>query len=104
MIAYASRPGLLLGLDGRRVERSSLGDLITLRPRTPAVRHCDLVLFVARDHGRVFMGGGQWGYDSIAREVDEVAIEALAERFDLEELRRALARRKVLPPKLAPRR
>ena len=58
------------------------------------VSHCQLFIFVWRDFSRVFVGGGLMGYDWTAREADEVEIEALAERFDLSELRAVLAQRR----------
>ena len=73
------------------------GEAITLRPNGP-VGGCELVVFVLRDFSRVFVGGSQWGFDSHAREADEVEIEALAERFGWEELRRVLQTRRTGHP------
>ena len=54
---------------------------------------CEMYIFVWHDFSRVFIDGGQFGYTQIAREADIVEIEALAERFGFEELRRVLATR-----------
>jgi hypothetical protein len=70
-------------------------ELIVLRPRVP-VQRCELVVFLLRDYSRVFVGGGQWGFDSLAREADAVEIEALAERFGWPELRRVLDWRRTV--------
>ncbi len=53
---------------------------------------CDVCVFILRQEPRVFVGGGQFGFDSLAREADLVEVEALAERFNSEELRQAAAR------------
>ncbi len=45
----------------------------------------------------MFVGGGELGFDGLAREADLVEIEALAERFDLAELREVLATRAIAP-------
>jgi hypothetical protein len=59
----------------------------------PAI--CDVMLAVARDFSHVLIGGGFWaygGYEGLARKVDAVELEALAERFpNVPELRRVLA-------------
>ena len=77
------------------VEERSYDDheVIVLRPRVPVVR-CELVVFVLRDYSRVFVGGGEWGFDGSAREADEVEIDALFERFGWPELSRVLRRRR----------
>jgi hypothetical protein len=56
------------------------------------VGRCDVCIFVLRDEPRVFVGGGEFGFDSLAREADITEVEALAERFGLVELREAAAR------------
>jgi hypothetical protein len=61
------------------------------------VGRCQVFIFVWRDFSRVFVGGGEYGYDWIAREADTLEIEALAERFDHPELRQALALRNAQP-------
>ena len=50
------------------------------------VGRCDVVIFISRREPRVFIGGGEFGYDSLVRPVDAVEVEALAERFGLPEL------------------
>ena len=71
-------------------------ELIVLKPRVP-VQRCEVVVFVLRDFSRVFVGGGQWGFDSLAREADVVEIEALADRFGWPELRQVLERLATVP-------
>jgi hypothetical protein len=56
------------------------------------VGRCDVCIFVMRDEPRVFVGGGEFGFDSLAREADITEVEALAERFGLAELHEAAAR------------
>ena len=77
-------------------------ELFVLTPRVP-VQRCDLIVFVLRDFSRVFVGGGQWGFDSLAREADAVEIEALAERFGWPELHRVLDQLETSPAADAPR-
>ena len=60
------------------------------------VGRCDVCIFVLRDELRVFVGGGEFGFDSLAREADATEVEALAERFDLEELRTLASRMRPL--------
>jgi hypothetical protein len=72
-------------------------EVITLRPNGP-VGACEVIVFVLRDFSRVFVGGGQWGFDSWAREADQVEIEALADRFGWQELRRVLEARRTSQP------
>jgi hypothetical protein len=55
------------------------------------VRRCDVCIFVLRDQPRVFVGGGEYNFDGVAREADLTEIEALAARFDLDDLRRVAA-------------
>jgi len=56
------------------------------------VGRCDVCIFVLRGEPRVFVGGGDFGFDSLAREADVVEVEALAERFGLPDLRAVAAR------------
>jgi hypothetical protein len=51
------------------------------------LRNCDLCIFVLRSEPRVFVGGGADNFDSTAREADAIETEALAERFNLPQLR-----------------
>jgi len=70
--------------------------LIFLTPpkRSPSTySRCDVVIAVTRDFKRVFIGGGETGYDGLGREADTLEIKALAERFDFAELRKARDRR-----------
>ena len=60
------------------------------------VGRCQAFILVWHDLTRAFMAGGEFGYDWRANELDDVAIEALAERFDLAELRQVLSRRSEL--------
>ena len=65
------------------------------RPYTCAVNRCDVAIFVAKDFTRVFIGGSEWGFEGVVREADNIEIEALAERFNYDELRKvALMRAK----------
>src|SRR4051812_42003469 len=63
-------------------------NVVMLRPglnRAKAGRDytlCDVVVLIERQSRRVYVGGGQYGYEGIAREIDNVGIETLAERFD----------------------
>jgi len=89
----------------RGSHRSYGNDKFTLvyprqRPQRPGYRdRCELPIFLLHDEPRVFVGGSEWGFDGSAREADAVEIEALAERFDLAELREVLDRaRPPLPP------
>jgi hypothetical protein len=50
------------------------------------VGRCDVCIFVLRDEPRVFVGGGEFGFDSLAREADVTEVEALAERFNVADL------------------
>ena len=70
------------------------GEFILLKPRVP-VQKCEFLVFVLRDYSRVFVGGSEWGFDSLAREADDVEIEALAERFGWQELQQVLMRRRA---------
>ncbi len=53
----------------------------------------ELWLFLLRNESRVFVAGGEFGFDGLAREADEVEIEALAGRFNLDALRQVVATR-----------
>jgi hypothetical protein len=64
------------------------------RPPHPGWQmRCELLIFLVRSESRVFVGGGEHGFDGLVREADDVEIEALAERFDLQQLREILAKR-----------
>jgi hypothetical protein len=56
-------------------------------------RLCDICVFVHRTKPRVFVGGGQFGYDGLVREADVVEIEALAELCGITRLRDIAAER-----------
>ena len=58
---------------------------------------CSLVIYVTHDRTRVFVGVGD-PCDRIARPADDVEIEALADRFDLEEVRQVLEQRRGAAP------
>lgn len=58
---------------------------------------CHVCIFVFKREPRVFIGGGESGYDSLASEADVVEIEALFERFGLEALRDVLVQRQRTP-------
>jgi hypothetical protein len=70
-----------------------------VRPKRPGriFDRCQLHIFVLLKEPRVFVGGGEFGFDNMAREADTLEIEALAERFDLPELREVLSRRASNP-------
>jgi hypothetical protein len=53
---------------------------------------CDVCIFVLREEPRVFVGGGEFGFDSLAREADVIEVEALAERFNVADLHDVAAR------------
>ena len=55
---------------------------------------CSLMIYVTHDRTRVFVGVGHPS-DRIARPADDVEIEALADRFHLQELRQVLERRRA---------
>ncbi len=61
------------------------------------VGKCDVSIFVFKLEPRVFVGGGEFGYESLAREADVVEIEALAERFQLQGLQTIAAKRRLHP-------
>ena len=92
-----------LKLPNGRMASLSQRDFIEIRPRlgrqsrpyNSASAGCDLVIFVARDYSRVLIGGGEFGYDGLVREADSLEIEALAERFPLDDLRRASEKRRA---------
>jgi hypothetical protein len=72
--------------------------LVTLRPRRSGTDRsrgvCDLTITVNRFSGRVEVAGGPWGADHHWRVADDAEVEALADRFDLQELRDVLALRR----------
>jgi hypothetical protein len=72
-------------------------DLILLRPtsRKPSQGYarCQVTIVVTPDMRRVFVGESEYEFPQIAYEADTLAIHALAERFDLPELRQALSLR-----------
>ena len=72
-------------------------ELILLGPRSGKSSHaysiCQVAIVVTPDMTRVFVGESEYEFPQVAYEADTITIEALAERFDLPELRRALALR-----------
>jgi hypothetical protein len=73
-------------------------DLIRLMPSASGARRydyaaqrCGIAILMTRDFSRVFIGGGEWGFEGIVREVDPVELHALAARFKLPELEAAAA-------------
>ena len=72
-------------------------DLVLLRPAPRDSPHvyarCRVAIVVTPDMKRVFVGESEYEVPQIAYEADTLTIEALAERYDLPELRRALALR-----------
>lgn len=77
-----------LGDDKSFIARAD--QFVVLRERVGCYQ---VFIFVWRDYSRVFIGGGQYGYDWIAREADTLEIEALAERFGHAELKQVLKQR-----------
>jgi hypothetical protein len=71
--------------------------LILLRPALRASSHvytrCQVAIVVTPDMRRVFAAESEFEFPQIAYEADTLTIEALAERFDLPELRQALSLR-----------
>lgn len=64
------------------------------RPQRPDWRmRCELWVFLLRREDRVFVAGGEFGFDGLAREADGVEIEALADRFEMHQLREILHNR-----------
>lgn len=61
------------------------------------VGRCDVCIFVLKSEPRVFIGGGEFGYDGLAREADIAEIEALAERFGITELNKISSKRRLDP-------
>lgn len=72
-------------------------DLILLRPSLRKSSHaysrCQVAIVVTPDMKRLFVGESEYEFPQIAYEADTLTIEALAERFDLPELRQALSLR-----------
>ena len=72
-------------------------ELILLRPSLRKSSHeysrCQVAIVVTPDMGRVFVGESEHEFSQTAYEADTLTIEALAERFDLPELRQALSLR-----------
>ena len=85
----------LYDLDGRLVRFTE--DLILLRPRlrtsSYAYSRCQVAIVLTLDMKRVFVGESEHEFPKIAYEADALMIEALAERFDLSELRQAVSLR-----------
>jgi hypothetical protein len=85
----------LYDLDGKIVRFPET--LILLRPtlrKSPHVyARCQVAIVVTPDMKRAFVGESEFEFPQIAYEADALTIEAMAERFDLPELRRALALR-----------
>jgi hypothetical protein len=65
------------------------GSYLTLRFD---VWRCDVCVFVFKNEARVFIGGGRFGFDGVAREADLVEVQALAERFGSQELHEVASR------------
>ncbi len=58
------------------------------KPQRPDWRmNCELLVFLVRRERRVFVAGGEYGFDGLAREADQLEVSALAERFNSEPLR-----------------
>jgi len=72
-------------------------DLLLLRPRLRKSPHAysrhQVAIVVTPDRKRVFVGESEFEFPQIAYEADTLTIEALAERFELPELREALSLR-----------
>lgn len=85
----------LYDLDGKIVRFPE--DLILLRPSlrnsSHAYSRCQVAIVVTPDMKRIFVGESEYEFPQIAYEADTLTIEALAERFDLPELRQALSLR-----------
>src|SRR4051812_40397737 len=62
---------------------------------------CSLVIYVTHDRTRVFVSVGD-PCDRVARPADDVEIEALADRSDLQELRQVLEQRRAAVPPSQP--
>ena len=71
--------------------------LMLFRPKLRNSSHehsrCQVAIIVTPDMKRVFVGESEYEFPQIAHEADTLTIEALAERFDLPELRQALSLR-----------
>lgn len=85
----------LLDLEQNVVEFGE--ELLLLRPSLRRSSHaysrCQVAIVITPDFARVFVGEGENEFPQVAFEADGVALEALAERFEFLELRRALALR-----------
>lgn len=60
-------------------------------------RLCDICIWIHKSEPRVFIGGGEYGYDGTVREADVVEIEALQELYGIKELGEIAVRRKINP-------
>lgn len=70
------------------------------RPHRPDSRmRCELWVFLHRTTSRVFVAGGEFGFDGLVREADDIEISALADRFHLVAIEQILARRVESRPK-----
>ena len=65
----------------------------TLRTSSHAYSRCQIAIVVTPDMKRVFVGESEYEFPQTAYEADTLTIEALAERFDLPQLRQALSLR-----------
>ncbi|HEY7118050.1 MAG TPA: hypothetical protein VH475_15790 [Tepidisphaeraceae bacterium] len=76
-------------------------DYLLIRPVTSLgdrrYQSCNVTLLIAKDFSHVLIGGGPWGYDGSAREVDDIELAALAQRFDVPELKKVLELAKANP-------
>jgi hypothetical protein len=75
----------------------------TFRGRSCTVRswwvgRCAVHLWLMRDEPKVYIGGGEF-WDGSSREADADELDALAERFNSEELRAAATRVRVVAAK-----
>jgi hypothetical protein len=88
----------LYNLEGRPITEN-VPDVFLVRPSRSGSEsrytRCDIGLLISRDFTRVFLGGGEWGFESLAREIDTTAIEALAERLNSPELKQVLEKIKA---------
>ena len=74
-------------------------ELILIRPKLRKSIHaytrCQVAIVVTPDMKRVFVAESEYEFPQVAYEADTLTIEALADRFELPELRQALSLRVV---------
>jgi len=51
---------------------------------------CTIAILVAKDFSHVLIGGGEYGFDGLARNADLTEVEALADRFKIAALWRVV--------------